>query len=113
VELAPVVHDLGVLLERLAADAVPAAIRLLVEIVGIALKIRSMSSRTPALCSSAVVRMNWSWEIPSRAHIASKRLATWSTSCCGVSSAAAAAWATFWPCSSMPMRNQTSSPRSR
>ena len=52
-------------------------------------------------------------EIESRRHIAWNAAPTSSTRACGAISRSAAVCDTFCPCSSIPIRNQTWSPRSR
>lgn len=74
---------------------------------------RVIRARAPALWAGFVVRMNWSYETSSRSHMAWKRPAISSTNACGVTPRSAAACATFWPCSSIPVRKWTASPRSR
>jgi len=51
--------------------------------------------------------------MPSVFQVSSNRGATWSTSSRGVRPRLLAASSTFWPCSSVPVRNRVSSPRMR
>jgi hypothetical protein len=65
------------------------------------------------MCWASVVRMKKSFEAPSRGASALKRSALRSASACGSIPCACAASATGSPCSSVPVRKNTASPRWR
>ena len=71
------------------------------------------SACTPALCAGSVVRMNASYDTPMRSAMSRKSAETRSTNACGSTPASWAARSTFWPCSSVPVRKNTSAPSRR
>ena len=72
-----------------------------------------MKACTRFSCSRSVVRMKKSFDASSRSTRSRNRADTWSQNSFGESPAAAAACATLAPCSSVPVRKKTSSPRWR
>ena len=72
-----------------------------------------MTSWTFALWRGSEVRMKKSLVTLMRGISASKRCALRSASSLGVTPSRSAAWATGSPCSSVPVRKKTSSPRWR
>jgi hypothetical protein len=72
-----------------------------------------MNSCTRFSCSRSVVRMKKSFVASSRCTRSRKRAETRSQNSFGDMPAAAAAWATLAPCSSVPVKKKTSSPRWR
>ena len=66
-----------------------------------------------SLCRCSVVRIQSSYEIPIASDIARKSAEMPSVNVCGSIPASAAAFSTFWPCSSVPVRKKTSNPSSR
>jgi hypothetical protein len=74
---------------------------------------RRMISTTAARWRGSVVRMKSSYEMARSAQADWKAAAMPSTHSCGVTPAADAVCATFWPCSSIPITKCTGSPLSR
>ncbi len=65
---------------------------------------------TARWCRGSVVRMKSSFEISRSAQAEANRGANWSVHSAAVSPCSSAARATFWPCSSVPVRKKTWSP---
>ncbi len=75
--------------------------------------IRRQSSVQERLCRSSVVRIQSSYDTPILSDMSRKSAETLSVKLCGSVPASAAARSTFWPCSSVPVRKNTSHPSSR
>ena len=75
--------------------------------------IRRHSSAQDTLCRSSVVRIHSSNDTPIFTAMSRKSAETLSVKDCGSMPASRAAFSTFWPCSSVPVRKNTSNPSSR
>ena len=111
VERAVAVDEILLLLERLAADAVPALVDALVDVAGVVEPLAI--SVTPALCRGSVVRMKSSNDTSSCAHVLRNSRSIWSQYASGSSPSSAAFLNTFCECSSLPIRKRVSKPHSR
>ena len=93
----------------LAGDAVQAAVGVLVDVAVVVDPCRGTAGR-PAWCRGSVVRMKSSLEMSRSAQAAANRGPAGRSTPAGSRPCSSAARATFWPCSSVPVRKKTSSP---